>query len=338
MSLLNAEGDALAREVQKRLVRAGLKDVSVLAVDPTHGTRLVVRHGASLFRIEVRREPGRFDPVGVSTAWQPLAVAAAFAAEELAELDRRTGSYLDGRGNAQLVLDGQVVLYARPKSSERRRVQQNRSAHRPSGALVLNRASHQVAFALLCEPLLAQESLRGLAAASGVSLGTVQQAVEDLTEAGHLFEGRLVRAGSLLDTWADAYGRLILKPLLDRPFFAVGPEWWRQPLRDPQEEMLLGGAAGAAHLLSNFRVTDGLLYVSDPKTAVRTLRLSRTPSDYQVTLRDRFWGRALPAAQPGLVPSVLLYGDLLRDGDARSQQLAEELRGSDERLRALDRN
>lgn len=34
MGLLNDEGDVLARRVQRGLVRAGLRDVSVLAVDP----------------------------------------------------------------------------------------------------------------------------------------------------------------------------------------------------------------------------------------------------------------------------------------------------------------
>ena len=46
------------------------------------------------------------------------------------------------------------------------------------------------------------------------------------------------------------------------------------------------------------------------------------------------WGDSLPS-QPGLVPSVLIYGDLLRDGDARSLEIATNLRSNDAHLRTI---
>ncbi len=65
------------------------------------------------------------------------------------------------------------------------------------------------------------------------------------------------------------------------------------------------------------------------------LRLTSTPSPFRIDVRERFWGDDLPSPQPGLVPSVLIYGDLLRDGDARSLDIATNLRRNDAHLRTL---
>lgn len=65
------------------------------------------------------------------------------------------------------------------------------------------------------------------------------------------------------------------------------------------------------------------------------LRLTTDSTPFRVEVRERFWGDLLPTPQPGLVPPVLIYGDLLRDGDARSLDIAANLRREDAHLRAL---
>ena len=53
MGLLNTQGEALARLVQQGLVRAGMKDVTVLSMQPSGGRRLVLRSGSALHRVQV---------------------------------------------------------------------------------------------------------------------------------------------------------------------------------------------------------------------------------------------------------------------------------------------
>lgn len=349
MGLLNELGDRLARRVQRGLVRAGLNDIAVLSLDPEQGRALVLRHGLSMHRIEIQPygdspEPTRSPALG----WLPLIVTSSFDDATFWELVDAGVSLLDDRGNAHLVLDGNTVLFARatdPATSRAagrapsRAPSTGRAPRRPEGPAVLslNRSSHQVAFALLAQPALAEAPLRSLAVAAGVSVGTVHMTVNELREAGHLVKDRLRHAGRLLDTWAAAYRRIAIQPLTQRPLYAVGPEWIDQLALDPVTGALAGGAAAAGALTGHLRATEGIAYVTDVGATVKLLRLTPNPTPYRVELREKFWGEDLPAPRAGFVPSVLLYGDLLRDGDDRSLETAHYLREHDAHLRALDR-
>lgn len=345
MTLLNEVGDRLARRVQRGLVRAGLNDIAVLSIDPEQGRALVLRHGTSMHRIEVQPyerspEASRSPALG----WLPLLVTSSFDEATFWELVDAGVSLLDDRGNAHLVLDGNTVLFAHapdPAASRTsgREPATDRAVRRQVGpaVLALSRSSHQVAFALLAEPSLARAPLRELAAAAGVSVGTVHKTVNELRAAGHLVKDRLREAGRLLDTWAAAFQRLAVQPLTQRPLYVDGVEWIDQLALDPVTGALAGGAAAAGVLTGHVRATEGISYVTDVGATVKLLRLAPTPTPYRVELRQKFWGEDLPAPRAGFVPSVLLYGDLLRDGDDRSLETARFLREHDAHLRALDR-
>ena len=110
MGLLNTQGEALARLVQQGLVRAGMKDVTVLSVQPSGGRRLVLRHGSALHRVQVLpvgRNPKTPDE---DPGWLPLLVSSGFDDSALHRLADAGASFLDDRGNAHLSLDGRTVL------------------------------------------------------------------------------------------------------------------------------------------------------------------------------------------------------------------------------------
>ncbi len=342
---MNEVGDRLARRVQRGLVRAGLNDIAVLSIDPEQGRALVLRHGLSMHRIEVQPYGGSPEPTrSPALGWLPLMVTSSFDDATFWKLVDAGVSLLDDRGNAHLVLDGSTVLFARatgPAASRAagRAPSTGRAPRRPEGPAVLSlsRSSHQVAFALLAQPALAEAPLRSLAAAAGVSVGTVHMTVNELRAAGHLVKDRLHHAGRLLDTWAAAYQRIAIQPLTQRPLYADGAKWIDQLALDPGTGSLAGGAAAVAALTGHLRATEGIAYVTDVGATVKLLRLTPNPTPYRVELREKFWGEDLPAPRAGFVPSVLLYGDLLRDGDDRSLETAHYLREHDAHLRALDR-
>ena len=210
-----------------------------------------------------------------------------------------------------------------------------RPARERSTALSLARASHQVAFALLCAPGLASAPVRKVAEAAQVSLGTAHNTLKELADAGFLSDSRLLRADLLLDEWAEAYQRLTFPLLTPRRLYAEGPAWVERVLRDPSGGVLLGGAAAAEVLTGAVRATDGIAYVRDVGRAVALLRLVPSPTPFRVDIREQFWGDGIPLPRPGVVPAVLVYGDLLRDGDARLASVARNLRELDAHLRAL---
>lgn len=304
----------------------------------------MLRHGRSLHRVLVApfsKERSARDP----RVWLPLLVAHEFDEDTVWELAEEGESFLDEQGNAQLVLDGEVVLFAQASQSARTKSPRSTAERRTRAqqlkdelaTLNFSRVSHQVAFALLCSPGLAAAPVRELALASGASVGTAHRLLEELSIKGHVVNGRLRNTRRMLDEWVAAYQRLLIEPLTARPLFAAGVEWIYQLGLDSSTGTLAGGAAAAGMVTGQLRATDGIAYVRDLGAAVKLLRLTPNPTPYRVELRERFWGEGLPSPEPGFVPSVLLYGDLLRDGDGRSRETARYLREHDAHLRALDR-
>lgn len=340
MSLLNYQGDVLAHRVQQGLARAGMKDITVLSVQPASGRRLILRYGPLMYRLHVHPVERRLRAPAEAPGWLPLLVSTRVDEATADELAEAHVSFLDDLGNAHVSLDGRTVLFTRRNEPGGPDVRDTPAtpptAKRAAGALALNRASHRVAFALLADPELAARPVRALAATARVSVGTVHNTVVQLTEAGHLLDGRLHHAGRLLDAWADAYRRVTIRPLAPRALYAPDGTWPDKTRLEPTSGVLLGGIAAAAVLDSHVRATDGIVYAPTLGPAVTLLRLTPTPTAFRVEVRQRFWGDALPSSQPGVVPSVLIYGDLLRDGDARSLHIAADLRKNDAHLRTLD--
>lgn len=226
MGLLNTRGEELARLVQQGLVRAGMKDITTLSMQPSGGRRLVLRHGSSLHRVQVfpvGRNPRAPD---VEPGWLPLLVNCGFDDVAVHSLAEAGASFLDERGNAHVSLDGRTVLFARadkPGRSGKHVTLATREARpkRAPGALALNRASHRVVFALLANPDLAASPMRALASTARVSIGTVHNTLAQLTEAGFLLDGQLHEPGRLLDGWAESYRRLAVRPLSSRALYAA---------------------------------------------------------------------------------------------------------------------
>ncbi|MFT3969761.1 MAG: type IV toxin-antitoxin system AbiEi family antitoxin [Micropruina sp.] len=340
MGFVNTQGDELARLVQRGLVRAGMKDVTALSVQPASGRRLVLRHGSSLHRVQVHPvDPNPRTPEE-EPGWLPLLVNSGFDDVTVHRLADAGVSFLDERGNAHVSLDGRTVLFARVHKPGRigmhaKSASREAQAKRAPGALALNRASHRVAFSLLANPDLAASPVRALATVARASIGTVHNTFAQLTDAGLLLDGRLHHPGRLLDAWADSYRRLAVRPLSPRALYAADDRWSGTVRAETEGTILLGGIAAAAVLDDRVRATDGIVYAAALGPAVTLLRLTTDPTPFRIEVRERFWGDGLPASQPGLVPSVLIYGDLLRDGDSRSQEIATKLRRSDAHLRTL---
>lgn len=335
VGLLNDEGDRLARTVHRLLARAGLRDTSIIAVTPSAGRRLILRHGGALYRVEVRTDPPKPANVSLDDVWLPLFASSTWSPAAAAHMAEDGLSYLDESGNAHVVLNSQTVLFAQAHGAGPRSNNEQTEPISTSLGLSLNRASHKVVFVLLCAPEMASASVRLLAEAAEVSTGTAHSVVSDLTEHGYLRDDRLHRSAELLDEWLAAFRRVTFEPLSAKPLYARGWEWAEQLMLEPDPRVLLGGAAGAGLLTGELRSTDGVAYVSDAGKAIQRLRLTPTRSPFRVELRERFWNWPLPTPRPGLVPSVLLLGDLTRDGDSRSAELALSLRNHDAHLRNL---
>ncbi|NBH07389.1 hypothetical protein GTY80_29645 [Amycolatopsis sp. SID8362] len=333
---MNAEGlESAARE---RLSELGLRsEVIAESGDSVRGDavlRLVTGAGAArTYAVEVksRLTPELATSISLS-AQLPALLVTPYVSEPVAERLRARGiDYVDTAGNAHLAWDDVLV-----DVRGRRNPAVPRSRTSPNGAGAFGRAGLRVVFILLCRPEMAAQPYRVLAGASGVSLGTVKTVVDELAGAGYLYEGagdrRLARGGELLDRWAEAYS-ITLNATLSLGEFSVDDlSWWPDSEAEMRAQGIqMGGEAAASLIDSHLRPASLTLYVEQlPARLIGRHRMARAEGRGNVHIRKRFWH--VPGTESWLVPSPLIYADLLASGDPRQREHGDRIRTIDDRL------
>lgn len=268
---------------------------------------------------------------------RPLLVIAPHVPDSVADVFRARGvDHVDAAGNVGLAWDGMLldVRGRRPHPTPRPR--KDAAASR-----AFTRSGVMVVFALLSWPEMSRRSVRDIAAASGTAVGTAHQVLSELAAAGYLFESsegkRLNHGGELLGRWAEAYTVNLTRKLAIASFTL--DDLARLP--EAEEDLLeqgaqLGGELAASRIDSHLHPATATFYVDRvPVDIVARFRMRRDDDSGAVEFRHRFWKQHDPDA--ALVPSPLVYADLVSSGDPRQREHAERIRQIDDRLVELDR-
>jgi len=269
---------------------------------------------------------------------RPILVLAPHVPDVAADALRERGvEFVDGAGNVRLAWDGMSldVRGYRPRATSAPR--QDTSASR-----AFTRSGAMVVFALLSWPKMAARPVREIADVSGTAVGTVHAVLSALSAAGYVYDSDagagLNRAGELLDRWAEAYTVNLARKLELGSFSMADPD----RLGNLERALLdhgaqLGGELAGSRIDPNLRPTTATFYVEEiPAELIARFRMRRDDEKGAVYFRRRFWQRQEPNAT--LVPSPLVYADLVSSGDPRQREHAERIRGVDDRLVELDRS
>jgi len=336
-ALLDRVAEVLAAwEIEVSRGRAGDRDVKVDAVLTLDaGVRGTERYPTviKLGRLDRQRATAMaLPPV------RPVLVLAPYVPDAAADALRGRGvEFVDGAGNVSLAWDGMSldVRGYRPRATSVPRKD-------PSASRAFTRSGAKVTFALLSWPEMAARPVREISAASGTAVGTVHTVLGALAAAGYLYASSagagLNRAGELLDRWAEAYAVNLARKLELGSFSIADPGL----LADLEKAALghgaqLGGELAGSRIDPHLRPTTATFYVDEiPSELVARFRMRRDDADRTVLFRRRFWRRQDSSAM--LVPSPLVYADLVSSGDPRQREHAERIRGIDDRLVELDRS
>jgi hypothetical protein len=272
--------------------------------------------------------PGRTHLL-IVTRYVPESVAQAWRARDI--------HFVDAAGNMFLRWPGLLVDVRgrRDSTAARTQIQSNPlRAFRPSGQKVL--------FALLSKPELASATYRDIAQASDTSLGTVQAVIKELVSTGHMLESvdgrRLHRTRRLFDRWVEAYALELYPKLTFARFDSSDPNWWRSA----KDALLASGAQWggetAANILDDYlRPARTIVYAREvPKRLVLENRLRKAQGEGDVEIRKKFW--RFEPTNPLIVPTPLVYADLMASADPRQIEQAQRLREGDGLLRRIDRD
>jgi hypothetical protein len=336
-ALLDRVADVLAaRGITVSRDRVGARDAAVDAVLRLDaGVRGAVDYPTVIKRGRLDRQ--RATAMALPTV-RPILVLAPYVSDATAAaLHDRGAQFVDGAGNVGLAWEGMSldVRGYRPSAASVPR-------RDPSASRAFTRSGAKVVFALLSWPGLTARPVREIAAASGTAVGTVHAVMSALAGAGYVYESDggagLNRAGELLDRWAEAYA-VNLARKLDLGSFSMAD---RSRAGDLERAMLdhgalLGGELAGSRIDPHLRPTTATFYVDEvPVVLVAKFRLRRDDADGTVHVRRRFW--QWPQPDTTLVPSPLVYADLVSSGDPRQREHAERIRRIDDRLVELDRS
>lgn len=238
------------------------------------------------------------------------------------ELRNREVHFMDAAGNAYLATPDFMVWV----KGERPRV----APEAPVGTgRAFTATGLQVLFALLCAPERVVLPYREIAKLAGVAHGTVGWVMAELPRLGFLATvpqhgRRLVNVETLLAQWTEAYARTLRPKMVLGRYRAETLEWATTD-NALRYDLALGGEPAAAQLTQHLRPGTATFYGNRIEPRLLLERRLRPDAAGNVEVLRRFW--AFTDDKPGLVPTLLVYADLLAIGDARCLEAATLLYG-----------
>lgn len=233
--------------------------------------------------------------------------------------------FVDQAGNCHISIGRDYVAH----------IEGRRPPPHPRRGRGLGARSYQVLFALLARPELARAPIRSLARAAGVGKTAAADLVTRLREEGLLLRGKsghhVVRPEVLMDRWVAGYADKL------RPRLLLGR--YRSADREPRvfessveatlgesRDWAWGGATAAYRLTRHYQSATTTLHAGGPATRMpRELRLLPSKNGPVVIL-----GTPGPLALEGPAPHVahplLVYSELVLEGNDRALEAAAEIR------------
>ena len=188
---------------------------------------------------------------------------------------------------------------------------------------MMYKAEFQIVFRLLQDKSNTNLRYRQLAAAAGVSVGSVNNVMQSLMEKGYVVEDgkkRLLRKRtSLLDRWTRAYADGLKERFFVARFTFLTPqvkECWRD-IRMP-ENVSWGGEPAAALLDDYLQPERWDVYTADNANALIATGRMIPKADGEIYVYRKFWDEAG-------TPPVVVYADLLAMGNDRCREAAERI-------------
>jgi len=258
-------------------------------------------------------------------------------ADKLRKLDV---SFIDTVGNAY-INDKPLYIYIKGNKQgvqatviRAKETQATGRAFQPTGI--------KVVYALIRNPELVTATYRDIANITGVALGTVGWVINDLKQAGYLFEygnkqRRLKDKKQLLYKWVAAYLEK-LRPKLFLGAFATENEYWWMDLDEDivDYKARWGGEVAAAKMTGHLKPEKITIYMHKEggNKLLADSRLHKHPKgniqiyrtfwkeDQEVNDRDNEILR-ITDKMMGCVDPMIVYADLVATGDPRNLEVAK---------------
>jgi hypothetical protein len=246
-----------------------------------------------------------------------LLVTRYIAAGQADELRTTNLAFLDTVGNA-FINQEDLYVFIKGQGVGRDRRTRKGDIFRPAELKVL--------FAFLCQKGLEEKTYEQIKEMTGVGLGTINRLIRALEQAGYILKlkgrtRRLVRKRELLDQWVMAYPqRLRPKQVIGR-FTGPREPWWMDI--DPMDfDAQWGGEIAAKYLTQYLKPQLVTLYAAKKPNDLIIKQKLREDPEGDIEILRRFWNFPKLDEKANVVPTLLVYADLLATGDERNIETA----------------
>lgn len=186
-------------------------------------------------------------------------------------------------------------------------------------------------FSLLTNPENLQLPYRELAKQTGIAIGSVSHVIKELEDLNFILktETKLIlkHKPELLNRWIVAYQDVLRPHLLKRKMhFTDKMKYsnWKTMLENQLDKIILWGGEPAAALLSNY-LTPAIFSIYTTKSWQECAKIFNMVPDENgdVEILNVFWNPLTSKAKLPIVPSVLIYADLINSGNDRNLETAK---------------
>ena len=258
--------------------------------------------------------------IGKENLQHPLLLITKHVNIEMADRLAKDGiEFIDTAGNAFINRPPLYVFIKGNRLTETtKRVQLGR-VFRPTGLKML--------YTILCNPGLEKRTIREIAVAANVAIGTVDWILKELKELGFLIDmGKqgymLVKKEYLLQRWVAAYPEQ-LRPKQALGRFKGTYGWWQNANIDPLRAQW-GGEVAAAKLTHYIQPQIVTIYTTfDYINQVLIENKLKKDIKGDTEILARFWNQNVTWEHNDLAHPILIYADLLATGDPRNIETAK---------------
>jgi hypothetical protein len=250
----------------------------------------------------------------------PLLLVTKHVNVEMADILAKEGiAFIDTAGNAFINKPPLFIFVKGNKLREAARRVPIGRVFRPAGLKML--------YAMLCNPGLEKRTVREIAAAAEVAIGTVDWVLKELKALGFLLDMgkqgyKLVQKEKLFERWVDAYPEQL------RPKYRLGNYrgihgWWLN--KDLDLLHAQWGAEVAAYKITKYIQPEVVTIYTTPDYVNSLLIENKLKKDNNgnTEILERFWNQNVTWEHNELVHPILIYADLLATGDPRNIETAK---------------
>jgi hypothetical protein len=303
---------------------------NIAVAEDGHDLRVSAQVGGkpASFRIQMKASASKLDHQqedggGSKHKRLPIVLASSYLRPKVRQsLREAQQNYLDTAGNIYLDLPG---LYLFRESNDLPLVDD--APKRRSGE-TFNPTATRVGLHLLLDADLVNAPFRELAAKTGVSLRSVNLAMDAFKADGHVVGSRkagwrLVQRESFFQRWVEGFNRR-LRPKLELGKYSPTSTQTGDTLEVGEGVACWGGDKGATALGMGIHSMESLVYVYGKPAAVIAKNRLRLDPNGTIELLASAWDQS-QESKAMVAPVFVVYADLMHAGDPRCEEIAARL-------------